>query len=160
MRGRFVAWPGWRVTSPGRRRAGGLIGEDAFDVKHRDTWSHFGPEVALERWVEPAHRRHRVERSHEEAKGPLGWDQDQGRASTGTRWAWCWRPASWSGRSGGAARSAPARDDRGGLFPPRPDRRRVPLSEVHRQVCDWLRLRGIKELLIRELMTAPERIPA
>ena len=57
-------------------------------------------------------------------------------------------------------RSAPARDDRGGLFPPRPDRRRVPLSGVHRQVCDWLRLRGIKELLIRELMTAPERIPA
>ena len=26
-----------------------------------------------------AHRRHWVEHSHEEAKGPLGWDQDQGR---------------------------------------------------------------------------------
>jgi hypothetical protein len=79
MRGRFVAWRGWRVTSSGRRRAGWLIGEDASDVKRRDSWSHFGPEVALERWVESAHRRHWVERSHEEAKGLLGWDQDQGR---------------------------------------------------------------------------------
>jgi hypothetical protein len=36
----------------------------------------------------------------------------------------------------------------------------VSLPEVHRQICDWLRLEGIKELLVRELMTAPERIPA
>ena len=34
------------------------------------------------------------------------------------------------------------------------------LPEVHRQVCDWLRLEAAKELLLRELMSVPERIPA
>ena len=34
------------------------------------------------------------------------------------------------------------------------------LPEVHQQICDWLHLEGIKELLVRELMTVPERIPA
>ena len=58
MRGRFVAVRGWRVTSSGRRRAGWLIGEDASEGKRRYSWSHFGPEVALERRVESAHRRH------------------------------------------------------------------------------------------------------
>jgi hypothetical protein len=88
MRGRFVALRGWRVTSSGGRRAGWLIGEDASDGKRRYSWSNFGPEVALERLVEYAHRRHWVEQYHEEAKGLLGWDQYQGRlcgASTGTR---------------------------------------------------------------------------
>jgi len=42
-------------------------------------WSNFGPEVALERLVEYAHRRHWVELYHEEAKGLLGWDQYQNR---------------------------------------------------------------------------------
>ena len=45
-------------------------------------------------------------------------------------------------------------------FSPRPDRRRMSLPEVHRQVCDWLRLEAAKELLLRELMSVPERIPA
>jgi SRSO17 transposase len=79
MRGKFVALRGWRVTSSGRPRAGWLIGEDASDGKRRYYWSNFGPEVALERLVEYAHRRHWVERYHEEAKGLLGWDQYQGR---------------------------------------------------------------------------------
>src|SRR4051794_39708018 len=79
MRGRFVAVRGWRVTSSGRRRMGWLIGEDASDGKRRYYWSDFGPEVALERMVEYAHRRHWVEQYHEEAKGLLGWDQYQGR---------------------------------------------------------------------------------
>jgi len=79
MRGRFVATRGWRVTSAGRRRAGGLIGEDGSDGKRRYSWSNFGPAVALERMVEYAHRRHWVEQYHEEAKGLLGWDQYQGR---------------------------------------------------------------------------------
>jgi len=79
MRGRFVALRGWRVTASGRRRAGWLIGEDASDGKRRYYWSNFGPGVALERLVEYAHRRHWVERYHEEAKGLLGWDQYQGR---------------------------------------------------------------------------------
>jgi hypothetical protein len=34
------------------------------------------------------------------------------------------------------------------------------LPEVHRQICDWLRLEAAKELLSREFMTVPERIPA
>jgi SRSO17 transposase len=33
--------------------------------------------------VESAHRRHWVERYHEEAKGLLGWDQYQGRLWSG-----------------------------------------------------------------------------
>ena len=79
MRGRFVALRGWRVTSSGQRRAGRLIAEDASDGKRRYSWSNFGPDAALERMVESAHRRYWVERSHEEAKELLGWDQDQGR---------------------------------------------------------------------------------
>jgi SRSO17 transposase len=79
MRGKFVALRGWRVTSSGGRRAGWLIGEDAADGKRRYYWSNFGPDVALERMVEYAHRRHWVEQYHEEAKGLLGWDQYQGR---------------------------------------------------------------------------------
>jgi DDE superfamily endonuclease len=78
MRGRFVTLRGWRVTSSGPRRAGWLIGEDASDGKRRYYWSNFGPEVALGRLVEDAHRRHWVEQYHEEAKGLLGWDQYQG----------------------------------------------------------------------------------
>ena len=113
--------------------------------------------------VEYAHRRHWVEQYHEEAKGLLGWDQYQGRL-----WSGFHRHAvsvmlaysflvwqEWQQRQ-----SEPARDDRGGLFPPRPDRRRVPLPEVHRQICDWLRLEAAKELLLREFMTVPERVPA
>jgi SRSO17 transposase len=79
MRGRFVAMRGWRVMSSGRRRAGWLIGEDASDGKRRYSWSNFGPKVGLGRMVEYAHRRHWVERYHEEAEELLGWDQYQGR---------------------------------------------------------------------------------
>ena len=50
---------------------------------------------------------------------------------------------------------------RGGLFPPRPDRRRVSLPEVHRQFCDWLRIEAAKEWLLREFIAAvPRHIPA
>jgi SRSO17 transposase len=83
LRGSFVALRGWRVMSSGRRRAGWLIGEDASDGKRRYYWSNFGPEVSLGRMVEYAHRRHWVERYHEEAKGLLGWDQYQGRLWSG-----------------------------------------------------------------------------
>jgi SRSO17 transposase len=79
MRGRFVVARGWRVTASGRRRAGWLIGEDGSDGKRRYYWSNFGPSMPLARMVEYAHRRHWVERYHEEAKGLLGWDQYQGR---------------------------------------------------------------------------------
>ena len=82
-RGRFVVLRAWRVTSSGHRRSGWLIGEDASDGKRRYSWSNFGPEVTLQRLVEYAHRRHWVERDHEEAKELLGWDQYQGRLWSG-----------------------------------------------------------------------------
>src|SRR5512143_2653106 len=83
LRGRFVAVRGWRVMTSGGRRAGGLIGEQTTEGKRKYYWSNFGPKVALDRLVEYAHRRHWVERYHEEAKGLLGWDQYQGRLWTG-----------------------------------------------------------------------------
>src|SRR5438270_369640 len=69
-----VAWRCRRVASDGKRRRGGLIGEDAGDGKRRSYWSNFGPHPPLVRMVEYAHRRHWVERFHEEAKELLGWD--------------------------------------------------------------------------------------
>jgi SRSO17 transposase len=82
LRGRFAAVRCWRVTSEGRRQQGWLIGERSGrgqDGKPKYHWSNFGPEEPLARMVEYAHRRHWVERYHEEAKGLLGWDQYQGR---------------------------------------------------------------------------------
>lgn len=37
-----------------------------------------------------------------------------------------------------------------GLFPPRPDRRRVSLPEVHRRICDWLLEQARRELIDRQ----------
>jgi len=80
---KVVAIRCWRVLSDGRRRIGWLIGEDASDGKRRYYWSNFSRHTALVRMVEYAHRRHWVERFHEEAKQLLGWDQYQGRLWTG-----------------------------------------------------------------------------
>jgi SRSO17 transposase len=163
MRGKFVALRVWRVDASGRRKAGWLIGEDSSDGKRRYYWSDFGPDVPLERLVEYAHRRHWVEQYHEEAKGLLGWDQYQGRL-----WPGFHRHAvtvmlaysflvwqEWQQRQERARSGRPRRP-----FSPRPDRRRMSLPEVHRQITDWLRLEASKELLLRELVTVPERIPA
>jgi SRSO17 transposase len=163
MRGKFVALRVWRVTASGRRKADWLIGEDSSDGKRRYYWSNFGADVPLERLVEYAHRRHWVEQYHEEAKGLLGWDQYQGRL-----WPGFHRHAvtvmlaysflvwqEWRQRQERARAGRPRRP-----FSPRPDRRRLPLPEVHRQICDWLRLEAAKELLLRELMSVPERTPA
>jgi SRSO17 transposase len=79
LRARVVAVRCWRVTADGTRRIGWLIGEDGSDAKRRYWWSNFGAQTPLVRMVEYAHRRHWVERFHEEAKGLLGWDQYQGR---------------------------------------------------------------------------------
>jgi SRSO17 transposase len=79
LRGRFVAVRAWRVRSSGHRRAGWLIGEQTADGKRKYYWSNLGADATLERLVEYAHRRHWVERFHQEAKGLLGWDQYQGR---------------------------------------------------------------------------------
>jgi SRSO17 transposase len=83
LRAKAVALRCWRVTADGKRRIGWLIGEDATDGKRRYYWSNFGPHTPLVRMVEYAHRRHWVERFHEEAKELLGWDQYQGRLWTG-----------------------------------------------------------------------------
>jgi SRSO17 transposase len=83
LRAKVVAIRCWRVLSDGRRRLGWLLGEDATDGKRRYYWSNFGRHAPLERLVEYAHRRHWVERFHEEAKELLGWDQYQGRLWTG-----------------------------------------------------------------------------
>jgi SRSO17 transposase len=83
LRAKVVALRCWRVLSDGRRRIGWLLGEDGTDGKRRYYWSNFGAHTPLERLVEYAHRRHWVERFHEEAKGLLGWDQYQGRLWTG-----------------------------------------------------------------------------
>src|SRR5512135_456329 len=40
MRGRFVALRGWRVSPSGRRRAGGLIGEQVAEGKRKYYWSN------------------------------------------------------------------------------------------------------------------------
>ena len=80
---KVVALRCWRVAADGRRRIGWLIGEDQRDGKRRYYWGNFGPQTPLVRMVEYAHRRHWVERFHEEAKELLGWDQYQGRLWTG-----------------------------------------------------------------------------
>jgi SRSO17 transposase len=83
LRAKVVAVRCWRVSSDGTRRIGWLIGEDATDGKRRYYWSNYGSATPLDRMVEYAHRRHWVERFHEEAKELLGWDQYQGRLWTG-----------------------------------------------------------------------------
>jgi SRSO17 transposase len=83
LRAKVVAVRCWRVNADGRRRVGWLIGEDASDGKRRYCWSNFGRHTPPVRMVEYAHRRHWVERFHEEAKELLGWDQYQGRLWTG-----------------------------------------------------------------------------
>ena len=163
MRGQFVALRAWRVTSSRHRRGGWLLGEDSSDGKRRYYWSNFRSNVALERMVEYAHRRHWVEQYHEEAKGLLGWDQYQGRL-----WPGFHRHAvtvmlaysflvwqEWRQRQ---ERARPGRPR--SPFSPRPDRRRATLPEVHRQISDWLRAQAAREWVLRELMSIPERVPA
>jgi SRSO17 transposase len=47
--------------------------------ERKDSWSNLPAETTLAEWAAYAHRRHAIEQCHEEAKGELGWDQDQGR---------------------------------------------------------------------------------
>jgi len=163
LRAPGVAVRGWRIRSDGKRRAGWLIGEDSADGKRRSYWSNLGPNTSLEKMVGYAHRRHWVEQFHEEAKGLLGWDQYQGRLWPGFhRNSVCvllaysflvWQE--FTQRQRVRRRGRKRRP-----FPPRRDRRRLSLPEIHRRICDWLRLQGAKELLLRELMTVRERVPA
>ena len=43
-------------------------------------------------------------------------------------------------------------DARGALFPPRPDRRRMALPELHRRLSEWLRCAAIRELIASGLI--------
>ena len=165
MRGKFVAPRSYRVIASGRRKAGRLIGEDASDGKRRYYWSNFGVDVPLERLVEYAHRRHGVERYHEEAKGLLGWDQYQGRLWPGFhRHAVCVMLAYsflvWQAGRQRQEQSRPGRPRR--AFSPSAGSAAAVAAgaAVHRLICDWLRIEAAREWLSRELMTVPERVPA
>jgi SRSO17 transposase len=81
-RQKCVALRGWRVTSGEQRHEGWLLGERAARGQPEERkyfWSTLPAEASLEALVGYAHRRHAIEPFHEEAKGALGWDQDQGR---------------------------------------------------------------------------------
>ena len=82
LRKKFVAVRCWRVSSDGRRHVGWLLGERATQGQPEERkyyWSNLPAAAPLEELAGYAHRRHAVEQFHEEAKGELGWDQDQGR---------------------------------------------------------------------------------
>jgi SRSO17 transposase len=82
LRKKFVAVRGWRVPSDGHGHEGWLVGERAPQGQPEERkyfWSNLPPDTALEALAGYAHRRHAIERFHEEAKGELGWDQYQGR---------------------------------------------------------------------------------
>jgi SRSO17 transposase len=79
LHGRFLALRAWRIRSSGHRHAGWLIAELTRDGKRKYYWSNLRADLPLERLVEYAHRRHWVERFHQDAEGLLGWDQYQGR---------------------------------------------------------------------------------
>src|SRR5690606_2154730 len=82
LRARFVALACWRQTDTLRWVEGWLIGEVPARGQGgapRWYWSNFAPETPLAKLVEYAHRRHQIERFHQDAKTLLGWDQYQGR---------------------------------------------------------------------------------
>jgi len=81
-RKKFVAVRCWRVTSDGQHHVGWLVGERATRGQPEERnycWSNLPTETMREELASLAHRRQAIEPLHEEAKGELGWDQDQGR---------------------------------------------------------------------------------
>jgi hypothetical protein len=102
----------------------------------------------LAKLVEYAHRRHQVERFHQDAKTLLGWDQYQGRRWDGfhrhaVRVMLAYSFLVWSEWQQRAHRGKPGRR----AFSPRPDQRRQSLAAVHRYLLDWLRLLAIDQLI-------------
>jgi len=78
----FHALRAWRQDGQGQWQRGWLIGERALAGAPGDPayyWSNFPTTTPLEVLVEYAHRRHHIERFHQDAKDELGWDQYQGR---------------------------------------------------------------------------------
>jgi len=81
-RQKCIAGRCWRVTSAGQRQVGWLLGERMTrgpPEERQYSWSNLPASATLEELAGYAHRRYAVEPCHEEAKGELGWDQDQGR---------------------------------------------------------------------------------
>jgi SRSO17 transposase len=86
LRQKFVAVRGWRVTTGGQRHEGWLVGERATRGQPEERkfyWSNWPAETTLAELAGYAHRRQAIEQFHEEAKGELGWDHDQGRLWSG-----------------------------------------------------------------------------
>jgi SRSO17 transposase len=78
----FHAIRTWRQDRQGNWCVGWLIGERPLVGTLGDRayyWSNFPPTTPLVVLVEYAHRRHHIERFHQDAKDELGWDQYQGR---------------------------------------------------------------------------------
>jgi SRSO17 transposase len=82
LRKKFVALRAWRLTTAGEAHIGWLLGERAARGQPEERkfyWSNLPASASLETLMDYAHRRHAIEKFHEEAKEELGWDQDQGR---------------------------------------------------------------------------------
>jgi len=154
LAGQFHAVWAWRQDTQGEWRSGSLIGERPRSGTSGDPayyWSNFPPTMPLELLVEYAHRRHHVERFHQDAKDLLGLDEYQGRM-----WHGFHRHAAlimlsysflvwqeWQHRQAQPHRRGRPR----AAFSPRPDRRRCSLAMIHRQVCEELLFLAIEELI-------------
>jgi SRSO17 transposase len=82
LRKKCVAVRCWRVTGDGQRYVGWLLGERASrgqPEERKYAWRNLPAATTLEELAGYVHRRFAVEQFHEEAKGEVGWDQDQGR---------------------------------------------------------------------------------
>jgi SRSO17 transposase len=82
LRKKSVAVRCWRVTREGQRHVGGRLGERAArgqPEERKYDWSELPAAATVEELAGYAPRRYAVEPCHEEAKGEVGWDQDQGR---------------------------------------------------------------------------------
>ena len=82
----FHAVRAWRQDAVGQWHRGWLIGERPQGERTGDRaydWSDFPSTTPLDVLAEYAHRRHPIERFHQDAKDELGWDQYQGRLWSG-----------------------------------------------------------------------------
>jgi hypothetical protein len=83
---KFVALRAWRITAAGKAHMGWWLGERAARGQPEERkfyWSNLPASASWEELVDDAHRRHAIEKFHEEAKEELGWDQYQGRLGPG-----------------------------------------------------------------------------
>jgi SRSO17 transposase len=82
LRKKVVAIRAWRLTAEGEAHIGWLLGERAARGQPEERkfyWSNLPASASLEILVDYAHRRHAIEKFHEEAQEEVGWDQYQGR---------------------------------------------------------------------------------